>query len=524
MLKILRLTKVLRYSSQLFLFIDVLKKERKVLSTVMFFAVAYIFVTALIMFNFEPRINPNTGQETFQSFFDALYWATVTLTTVGYGDLCPATDLGRFVSMLSSIFGVAIIALPSGIITASYLDELRAIKEEKEEEKKNKIYADLHKSFRRTAQVASWYYDENNKKKCYKCVDRFQSLTSLKVKMRMGEDRLVEMIDSCPDLRLANTVTTFSSEEKQQDRLVVVNFPLNTEYGCCVDRGSDVTIVAPSALTEIGTGNAAFSLAAMGGFNYVSRELAFNMDDSLSFYLMNSSKLDLMGDDEAKAYTSSQALHFIHDLAQFKKRSSDRGQRHWFIFIIATTKSDESQVHLWRLANDPKGVMSHRIAGPKREYGSTVLMEDEEKLQQMFQEIHDALAERNVTIHDEERPIVTQLDNCNLWNGVNDSNIMRRTGGGVDSNSLTIRIAYEILVYHSSHLLIIKDIADAIKKQVEPNRDIPKESVLCFKEEGDGFADNYGEEKIFQRSPHALRRMIQEGNEMALKMFGDSKL
>ena len=101
---------------------------------------------------------------------------------------------------------------------------------------------------------------------------------------------------------------------------------------------------------------------------------------------------------------------------------------------------------------------------------------------------------------------------------------MRRTGGGVDSNSLTIRIAYEILVYHSSHLLIIKDIADAIKKQVEPNRDIPKESVLCFKEEGDGFADNYGEEKIFQRSPHALRRMIQEGNEMALKMFGDSKL
>ena len=524
MLKILRIAKALRYSSQLFLFVDVLKKERKILSTVMFFAIAYIFVTALIMFNFEPRINPNTGQETFHSFFDALYWATVTLTTVGYGDLCPATDLGRFVSMMSSIFGVAIIALPSGIITASYLDELRAIKEEKEEEKKNKIYAALHKSFRRTAQVASWYYDENSKKKFYKCVDRFQSLTSLKVKMRMGEDRLVEMIDSCPDLRLANTATTFSSEEKQQDRLVVVNFPLNTEYGCCVDRGSDVTIVAPSALTEIGTGNAAFSLAAMGGFNYVSRELAFSMEDSLSFYLMNSSKLDLMVDDEAKEYTSSQALHFMHDLDQLKKRSSDKGQRHWFIFIIATTKSDESQVHLWRLANDSKRVMSHRIAGPKREYGSTVVTEDEEKLQQMFQEIRNALAERMVTIHEEERPIVTQLDNCNLWNGVNDSNIMRRTGGGVDSNSLTIRIAYEILVYHSSHLLIMKDIAEAIKKQVEPNRDIPQESVQCFKEEGDGFADNYGEEKIFQRSPQALRRMIQEGNEMALKMFGNSNL
>lgn len=77
------------------------------------------------MFNVEPRINPATGKATFDTFFDALYWATVTLTTVGYGDLCPVTDAGRIVAMLSSLFGVAIIALPSGVITASYMEELR---------------------------------------------------------------------------------------------------------------------------------------------------------------------------------------------------------------------------------------------------------------------------------------------------------------------------------------------------------------------------------------------------------------
>jgi voltage-gated potassium channel len=97
-------------------------------------ALLYIFITALLMFNAEPHINPNTGQATFHSFFDALYWATVTLTTVGYGDLCPVTDLGRIVSMLSSIFGVAIIALPSGVITASYLDELREFKKQTQKE------------------------------------------------------------------------------------------------------------------------------------------------------------------------------------------------------------------------------------------------------------------------------------------------------------------------------------------------------------------------------------------------------
>jgi voltage-gated potassium channel len=61
----------------------------------------------------------------FEDFFDALYWATTTLTTVGYGDIYPATDLGRIISMFSAVFGVAVIALPSGVITASYLEELR---------------------------------------------------------------------------------------------------------------------------------------------------------------------------------------------------------------------------------------------------------------------------------------------------------------------------------------------------------------------------------------------------------------
>ena len=75
------------------------------------------------MFNAEGALE---GEEAhFKTFFDALYWATTTLTTVGYGDIYPATNLGRFISMLSAILGVAIIALPSGVITASYLDELK---------------------------------------------------------------------------------------------------------------------------------------------------------------------------------------------------------------------------------------------------------------------------------------------------------------------------------------------------------------------------------------------------------------
>jgi voltage-gated potassium channel len=123
--KILRVFKFIRYSKNVQILIKVLRKERHILLTVLGIAVFYIIVTALIMFNVEESLM-------FEDFFDALYWATTTLTTVGYGDIYPATDLGRFISMLSAILGVAIIALPSGVITASYLDELRESKKQED--------------------------------------------------------------------------------------------------------------------------------------------------------------------------------------------------------------------------------------------------------------------------------------------------------------------------------------------------------------------------------------------------------
>ena len=78
LLKIVRLLKIFRYSDKITIFLRVLSKEKEVLLSVLMLAMFYIFITALIMFNAEPHINPNTGDETFHSFFDALYWATVT--------------------------------------------------------------------------------------------------------------------------------------------------------------------------------------------------------------------------------------------------------------------------------------------------------------------------------------------------------------------------------------------------------------------------------------------------------------
>lgn len=124
LLRIIRVLKVFRYYVPLRIIVSVLKRERKVLMTVLFFAMSYIFVIALIMFNVE--CEQVVGNHlVFSNFFEAVYWSACTLTTVGYGDFCPVSTLGRSICMLSSLVGVAIIALPSGVITSAYMDEIR---------------------------------------------------------------------------------------------------------------------------------------------------------------------------------------------------------------------------------------------------------------------------------------------------------------------------------------------------------------------------------------------------------------
>ena len=117
--KIFRLLKFGRYSKELAIFMQVLEQQRSVLLSVLTLAIFYIILTALLMFTVDDK---------FENLFEALYWATSALTTVGYGDVYPHNDIGKAISMLSSLVGVAIIALPSGVITASYLQTVEKIK------------------------------------------------------------------------------------------------------------------------------------------------------------------------------------------------------------------------------------------------------------------------------------------------------------------------------------------------------------------------------------------------------------
>lgn len=115
-LRVARAFKLVRYSRNVQIILNVFRQQRDALLTVLMLAAAYILISALVVFNVEP--------DTFSDFFEAIYWATISLTTMGYGDIYPVSTAGRIVTMLSSLFGIAIVALPAGIVTAGYMEEI----------------------------------------------------------------------------------------------------------------------------------------------------------------------------------------------------------------------------------------------------------------------------------------------------------------------------------------------------------------------------------------------------------------
>ena len=122
MVKVFKAFKLFRYSRNATIILNVIKKQRLPLITVGCFAISYILIIALIIICVEP--------DTFPTYFDALYWATISLTTVGYGDIFASTIIGKTITMISSLIGIAIVALPSGIITAGYMNEINSEKKD----------------------------------------------------------------------------------------------------------------------------------------------------------------------------------------------------------------------------------------------------------------------------------------------------------------------------------------------------------------------------------------------------------
>jgi voltage-gated potassium channel len=120
-LRLLRLFKIARYAPAFEVFLAAIKRSWSQLGVALALALAFVYVGALLLYFVEGPLDPVN----FGSIPRAIWWAVVTLTTVGYGDVYPHSAPGRAAAMMISLAGIGIVALPAGILASAFSDELR---------------------------------------------------------------------------------------------------------------------------------------------------------------------------------------------------------------------------------------------------------------------------------------------------------------------------------------------------------------------------------------------------------------
>lgn len=125
LLRLIRMFKLGRYSEALRLFIRVIRAKKEELITSISVIFILLIISSSVLYYTENSVQPDK----FSSIPQSMWWGVVTLTTVGYGDIYPITSLGKFFSSIISLLGIGLFALPTGILSAGFIEEIHLRKE-----------------------------------------------------------------------------------------------------------------------------------------------------------------------------------------------------------------------------------------------------------------------------------------------------------------------------------------------------------------------------------------------------------
>lgn len=129
-IRLLRIFKVNRYTKALSTIAAVFKSKISQLLSSMFVVALLMIIAFVLMFSIENSAQPKV----FDNAFSALWWAIATITTVGYGDIYPVTVAGKILSTIIALLGIALVAVPTGIISAGFIEQVTDSKKGEQED------------------------------------------------------------------------------------------------------------------------------------------------------------------------------------------------------------------------------------------------------------------------------------------------------------------------------------------------------------------------------------------------------
>lgn len=353
-----------------------------------------------------------SGNAIFANYWNCVFWILMSYlgNPAGVGDWELVTSGGHVVSVVAQVISIVFYAAFTGLLVALITVWYKEIHHRAQLERTHK---DLLRAFHRQ-------YSKNLK---YYTVPSQQSLATLKLKANVNLDDVVEVAIRYYGFRVKNLADTRSIEDQGvTDRYIVEHFPINREYGCCLNRGSNITIVSPSSDLSIGVGWFSYYLAHFGAFNYISKDYDPDSLKRTSFYNISE---DISG--EAKSLYKD----YKTDITELSK-----GENRWLIFILAHTKSksNKSDIHI---SFSQKGGKNLATGSPK-------------KVQQVGAKI-------------QSYPLYVQIPSKRYPLSSKDFIYVEKGALG-NVNSFTMRISYDLMKKDTERLPVARDIAKIITK------------------------------------------------------------
>lgn len=320
------------------------------------------FILGTILYFVEHSAQPDV----YANWYDPYVWGFMSyLGNPGkFSPGEPITIVGRLIAIIISIIKILIFAVPAGLVANGFR---KAMADDKREKELEDIHRRLHKKFRRTDNKTMREYlntlpdKGGDKYKTLNVVPQRQPVSSLMMLLGVSQQDLFDVAKKYSEYCIRNLATAKGSADDAVDRFVVEHYPTNTDYGCCINRQSNITIVSPSCYNENGTYWFAYYLAKFGGFNYVCKVIEVDMDEPDSFFnikeepVYEGKKLDnYKKSDEGYKVIEGKIKsreEFFSDLTKLNKEKNNA----WTFVIAAAIKNETNTADLHIATNMANG-------------------------------------------------------------------------------------------------------------------------------------------------------------------------
>ena len=438
-LRIARLLRIFRYMKAFSILSRAIKSKKQEMVVSLQFLAIVTLILSFILFFVEHEAQP----EVYNNGWKSVVWAFAQYIgdPGGFADTPPITLIGRLIACVIGILGIAIFAVPAGLIGSAFTDVMDGDREE--EHLKKNIDRIIHAfKFEKDQQHTNLFH-----------VPRYYPLDTILTRKFIPETEIIQAVEASDCFHLYNLANATNRQENPQDKIVVINYLKNTPYGCFIDRGSKVTIISTSSVSEPMSGWLAYHIAKLGGFNYVSKDVEVDPDNPVTYY-------NIIDEDDCPNMRM-----FLDDVNKLTSRSGS-----WAVPILGAIglKNRPTQLHF--CYNTKKHDSSYDDPAAK--------ITDYAAFDKVYKKMEEVMSDKYGYHCDR-----------NEWYGVQyPQNVAYHISA---ENVFTLRVECFVWVYDANFLEIIKAIADVFNEAFEPEviKQLPPEMVTRRVGHDFGFGD-----------------------------------